>query len=187
MVEANAAAGPATYAEEQTIPAHLLDGGEVVELKLKPSLWFIVFVSLRTLLAAMLVVVLSHSLSRVLEPVYLTQALVVKTATGLAAARLVVAALQWVSRLYVLTNRRVMSIRGVFHVDIFECPLARIQNTFLSLTLYERVLGLGTIGFATAGTAGVEATWENINHPLEIHERVRGAIRRCQRGNGEGV
>ncbi len=179
MVEANAAADP-VYDADQAIPAHLLDGGEIVELKIKPSLWFIVFTSFRTLLAMGLIVLLSYPLSRALDPIGLSQPLLVKMAVALACARLGAAALQWVSRLYVLTNRRVMRIRGVFNVDIFECQLTRIQNTFMRLTLYERVFGLGTIGFATAGTGGIEASWENLNHPLEVHERIRTAIRKAQ-------
>jgi len=182
MVEANAQAEQTAYAADETIPAHLLDGGEIVELKLKPSLWFILFTSFRTLLAMALVVLLSSPLSRALGPVGLTQPVLVKIALALAAARVVVATLQWVSRLYVLTNRRIMRIRGIFNVDIFECQLARIQNTFMQLTLYERVFSLGTIGFATAGTGGIEATWENLNHPLEVHERIRTAIQKAQGG-----
>lgn len=188
MVEANAAANEDAYADAQPIPAHLLDGGEIVELKIKPSMWFIVFTSFRTLLAVALVVALSAPLGRALESVGMSRPLLVKIAVVLAVARLVVAALQWVSRLYVLTNRRVMCVRGVLNVDIFECQLTRIQNTFLSLTIYERALGLGTIGFATAGTGGVEAAWENINHPLEVHERVRAALSRCHKdGAGQGL
>jgi len=188
MVEANAAAGPSAYAEDQALPAHLLDGGEVVELKIKPSLWFILFASFRMLLAMGLIVALSYPLSRVLDPVGLSRPLLLKVAMALAGARLAIATLQWVSRIYVLTNRRVMRIRGIFNVDIFECQLSRIQNTFMRLTLYERLFALGTIGFATAGTGGIEASWENVNHPLEIHERVRAAIHKAQgRNGGPGV
>ncbi len=183
MVEAHAA-DAASLAADPAIPAHLLDGGEVVELKIKPSLWFMLFVSFRWFLAAGLVVVLAQSLSRATLCVGLTETLLIKTAVGVAIARLVAASLQWVSRLYVLTNRRVMCIRGVFNVDIFECQLARIQNTYLSLRIYERILGLGSIGFATAGTSGVESWWENITRPAEVHQRVRNAIARAQRGNG---
>jgi len=182
MVEANAAADGDVYATDQAIPAHLLDGGEIVMLKMKPSLWYILFVSVKWLLAMTIVVLLSAPLSRALDAIGLTQPLLVKVAVALAVARLAVATLQWVSRLYVLTNRRVMRIRGIFNVDIFECHLTRIQNTFLRLTIYERIFSLGTIGFATAGTGGIEASWQNVNHPLEVHERVRAAIRQAKGG-----
>lgn len=167
------------YAPEDLVPPQLLDGGETVILAIKPSLWFIVFNSIRwvALLAPIVVGLLWMSPGwRIVEPRLLVQA-----ATGLMVLRLGVATLQWVSRLYVLTNRRVMRVRGVFNVDIFEANLARIQNTYLRLHWYERLLGLGTIDLATAGSGAVEASWENVARPLEIHEAIRRAI--SQSGN----
>jgi hypothetical protein len=94
-----------------------------------------------------------------------------------------VAALQWVSRLYVLTNRRIMRLTGILNVDLFECPLTKIQHTYLTLAWYERLTGVGTIAFATSGTGGTEASWTHVQNPLELHERVRSAIHRAQRPN----
>jgi len=110
---------------------------------------------------------------------------IVQAAVVLGAARFVMALLQWVSRLYVLTNRRILRLTGVLNVDLFECSLTKIQNTYLTMAWYERLVGVGSISFATAGTGGIEASWINVNNPLEIHERVRSAIHRAQRpGNG---
>src|SRR5690606_16809776 len=71
--------------------------------------------------------------------------LVIKAALALAGARLGFGLLQWVSRLYVLTNRRIMRLRGIFNVDLFECQLNKIQNTYLRATWYEKLAGLGSI------------------------------------------
>ena len=181
--EANA--GPAAIASANLLPAHLLDGGEIVILAIKPSLWFVLFASFRWLAAMALVIWFvgrwGYYVPMVKKP------LVVNVAAALAAARVGLAMLQWVSRLYVLTNRRVMRIMGIFNVDLFECPLAKIQNTYLTLTWYERLFALGTISFATAGTAGVDAYWINVNHPLEVHEQVRAAVNRSQRPGTNGV
>jgi uncharacterized membrane protein YdbT with pleckstrin-like domain len=129
-----------------------------------------------------LVIALSPWLDRAIGS--LTQGNIVQISLALIGLRLGIGFLQWASRLYVLTNRRVMRIRGVFNVDIFECPLTRIQNTFLSLALHERITRLGTIGFATAGTAAVEARWVNVPNPLEVHEKVRRAIRNMKNNTG---
>jgi membrane protein YdbS with pleckstrin-like domain len=181
--EANA--GPVAVASADLLPAHLLDGGEIVILAIKPSLWFLLFQSFRWLVAMVLVIWFVGRWGYWV-PVVKTP-LVVNVAAALAAARVGLAMLQWVSRLYVLTNRRVLRIKGIFNVDLFECPLAKIQNTYLTLTWYERLFALGTISFATAGTAGVDALWINVNHPLEVHERVRAAIQRAQRPGANGV
>ncbi len=87
-----------------------------------------------------------------------------------------IAFLQWLIRSYVLTDNRVIRIRGVLTIDIFQCSLVRIQNTFLVLTLPQRLLGLGSIVFATAGTGSVEAIWQHIKNPLSIHQQLIRAI-----------
>ena len=74
---------------------------------------------------------------------------------------------------------------SIYNIELFECPLVKIQNTFLTLAWYERLLRLGSVHFATAGTGQVEATWQHINHPVEIHRKVCDAIERANR-NGQG-
>ncbi len=162
----------------ELLPAHLLDGGEIIILAIKPSLWFIVFTSTRWLVAMGLIALLARFIGEHIPQ--LNSITIIQAASGLAAARLGFAVLQWVSRLYVLTNRRIMRLTGILNVDLFECPLTKIQNTYLTLAWYERLTRLGTISFATAGTGGVEASWTNVNNPLELHERVRSAIHRAQ-------
>lgn len=167
------------------LPAHLLDGNEIVILAIKPSLWFVVFVSVRWLMAALALILAAGWLAELAPQV--NAAMIIKAAAILAAGRVALAVLQWASRLYVLTNRRIMRLTGILNVDLFECSLTKIQNTYVTLTWYERLTRLGTISFATAGTGGVEASWINVNNPLELHERVRSAIHRAQRPGGSGI
>ncbi len=177
FTEANGA-GAGHLARHDILPAQLLDNDEIVIFAVKPSLWFVLFMSARWLLAMALIIGLAGGLDIVPS---VNKDLVIKAALALAGARVGFALLQWVSRLYVLTNRRIMRLKGIFNVDLFECQLGRIQNTYLTLAWYERLAGLGSISFATAGTGGIEATWTNLNNPLEIHERVRSAIHRAQK------
>lgn len=183
--EVGAKAKPLTPTD--LLPAHLLDGDEIVILAIKPSLWFILFASSRWLVAMGIVIALSEWIVGTFGFLGLTQPMVVQAALALAGARFGFALLQWVSRLYVLTNRRIMRLMGIFNVDLFECPLTKIQNTYLSLAWYERLTGVGSIGFATAGTGGIEASWLNVNNPMELHERLRSAIRRAQQGGPGGA
>lgn len=170
-------------AQADLIPAQLLDGDEIVIFAVKPSLWYVLFTSARWLICLSTVIVLVAWLGDRIPGV--NPRLVIKAAIALAGARVGFGLLQWVSRLYVLTNRRIMRLRGIFNVDLFECQLSRIQNTHLTMSWYERLAGLGSVGFATAGTGGIEAWWTNLNCPLEVHERVRSAIHRAQKfGSG---
>ncbi len=168
------------------VPAHLLDDGEQVILAIKPSMWFIVFTSAR--LIGVIVLLIAGMRFFHIEFAYAIQQRIYQFAVAIIILQLIIAFLQWISRLYVLTDRRIMRIRGVFNVDIFEAPLNKIQNTFLTLAIHERLFGLGSIHFTTAGTGGIEASWQNINRPLEVHEIVRNAIRKShQRSSTNGL
>lgn len=173
------AGGAVVTAVEQLVPAHLLDGDEIVIFAIKPSPWYILIVSLKWIVAGVFLALLAGNQSvPVVSRWYLYQ-----LAFWLTGARLAWATLDWVSRLYVLTNRRVMRIRGVFNVELFECGLDRLQNTYLNLSISERITHTGTLTFQTAGTAA-SASWRIIARPLEVHEKLREAIRRSKnRGN----
>lgn len=164
------------------IPAHLLDGGEVVIFAIKPSPWFVLLVSLRWIVLGMVLALLAgQEFVPSAYRWYLFQA-----AVWLTAMRLGWATLEWVSRLYVLTDRRVMRIRGVFEADLFECALLKIQSTTATLSLPERILRVGTIRFETAGEGG-GASWRTVARPLEMHRKLREAIRRAQNRGSNGV
>jgi uncharacterized membrane protein YdbT with pleckstrin-like domain len=176
------AEGGAVLASLEVVPAHLLDGGEVVHFAIKPSRWFVLLISLRWVLAGIALMVVSYSAWVPQQSHwYLYQ-----SGWCIAALRLGWAMLEWVSRLYVLTNRRVMRLRGVFNVELFECSLGRIQNTYLTASLSERLTGTGTITVETASTAGSSA-WLMVSRPLEVHEKLREAILRAQNRGGNGL
>ena len=102
----------------------------------------------------------------------------------LAGARLGWLLLEWMNRLYVLTDRRVVRRRGILQVDLFEARLDRIQQTSVLQLVHERTFGLGTIAFATAGTGTLDAVWEAVADPFRIHGEVARAIDRYGRGPG---
>ncbi|MFH1418620.1 MAG: PH domain-containing protein [Planctomycetota bacterium] len=170
----------------ELVPAHLLDGGEVVHFAIKPSPWFVVLVSLRWLLVA--IVLGLAALQDFFPQQY--RGNMYQLAAGVAGVRLAWAILEWVSRLYVLTNKRVMRIRGVFNVELFECALDRLQNTYGTFSLPERLTRVGTISVQTAaagGGPGGTASWRIVSRPLEVHEQLRDAIRRARNRGSNGV
>ena len=168
------------------VPARLLQAGEEIVLAIKPSLIFILLVSTPFLCGLLAIWLAAYLLDRTL-PLDLPLQTVGTFCVAAGAIRLIISIFQWVARLYVLTNRRVIRIKGVLNVEVFECPLARIQNTFLSLTLSERIFGLGTIYFSTAGGIGPEAAWLMVARPREVHEIVVEYINRAQRPTTGGT
>jgi len=160
------------------LPPQLLQGGETIILQLKPSPFFILLDSLGSLaaLAALFVCVTAASRHGHLSVKHTDLLL---TALGLAALlRLFWQFLEWLSRVYVLTDRRIVRVKGVLRVSVFETSLRSIQHTSLQLSLRERLFGLGTIGFATAGTAVTEALWTMIARPLDVNQIVIETLER---------
>ena len=172
----DAAHSPTVSSLVGVVPERLIDEGEQIILAIKPSLWFIMFYSLRWVVPIVLVMLLAWYFRVAIGGFRI----VLQSGVAACVAVFLIGFLQWMSRLYVLTNKRVMRIRGVLTVSVFEAPLVKIQNTFISLLLYERIFGLGSIHFTTAGTYGIEASWRSINSPLEVHEIIRQALHKAQ-------
>ncbi len=156
---------------QQMIPKELLHKDETVQLAIKPSLWLIAFFSFKVVTAAFATALLTTLFGNKLGLAAYSAA-VIWSCGGLALGRVAFALLEWASRSYILTDKRVIKVSGVFRVDIFQCELTRVQNTFMALTLPQRILGLGHIAFATAGTGAIEAVWQYCKTPLKIHETI---------------
>ncbi len=79
-----------------------------------------------------------------------------------------------------LTNKRVVTIKGVINVNMFQANLRKIQRTQLYQPWQLRLFGTGTIGFATAATNDFDSTWVMIARPLATHEQIVAAINKAQ-------
>ncbi len=102
---------------------------------------------------------------------------------GLLIARVVWQAIWNACARYELTTLRVRATEGVFSRFGAEIPLARVQNTFLSKSLLERLAGIGTLGIASAGTGGVEIVWSMIDNPEAVLAKVRHELDSTERGS----
>lgn len=160
------------------LTAHLLAGGERVTLAIKPSRWFIVIVSL-PFAAVVAVAAMSWAL---IDPNH-AAILYWQTALFFIAGRVMLAVLQWMGRLYVLTDLRIMRFTGVFATEVYDCPLRRIASTKLTAGLRERVLRLGTILIRGQIQQRAAADWQHVAQPREVHRKIRSAVARS-RSNG---
>ena len=182
----NGPAGPAGEAvapQTSALATDLLADGEIVHLRLKPSLWFVLLVSAPVITLGV-ILILAGNLQIVAEAPMSMRGILTNAGAWLIGLRLVWALLQWFGRIYILTDRRVIRQRGVLNIQVFECSLDRLQNTFIRTTLVQRILGIGTIFFATAGTGQIEAMWQHITRPAKVHRQIIEAITRFNRRNG---
>lgn len=160
------------------LPAELLQGGEIIILILKPSAWYIILGALGHYAAIAGLTAGAWALARQGALMGIERGDVLFAGLIVLLLRMGWQFLLWLSRIYVLTDRRVIRRRGVFTVLTFESPLSQLQHTQVSRLLRERLFGLGTISFATAGTGIPEAYWEMVNQPYAVHRRIVEAINR---------
>ena len=153
------------------LPAELLQPGEIIILLIKPSLWSLILAPLRTLV---LIVLMSYLILYLRDWVSLPLSKhdILIAGGGLFGLCVFWQFLNWLSRIYVLTDQRIIRVKGVFHVEIFEAPLKKLQNTQMTFIIRERLFGLGSIHFYTAGTDYPEASWQMIARPLETHQQI---------------
>lgn len=159
------------------VPAQILQEDEVVLLLTKPSLFYIFYSSFPFVPAVLLLGIILGQIAT--AEGFFTQHMVVWTTALLCVSRLIWALLVWTSHVYMLTNRRLVTIKGVVNVHMFQAPLRRIQKTDVYRSLGQRIFGAGTIGFSTAA-GGVESTWVMVNRPLEINEQIVAAINKAK-------
>jgi hypothetical protein len=159
------------------LPADLLQPGEIVILFLKPSPWYILLAPLGSLAATTILVLLAIVISDRFN-LRISQRDLVLLGIGLVGVRLFWQFLEWLSRIYVLTDRRIIRVKGVLRVQVFETPLKQVQHTYALFSIRERLFGLGTMAFTTAGTAFIEATWEMVARPLQVHKQIVQTLNR---------
>jgi hypothetical protein len=164
--------------------AGILEPGEVVIIATRPSLWFVILKRLGSLLAVLAFSVLAIYVD--VMDVFDVSAPVILTANALAAGL----TMGWFAidrscRAYVLTDRRVLRVSGVFRQVIIEAPLRHVQTVTLYRSIRERGTGVGTIVFSTAGVGGAagEFSWFMVDRP---HDRI-GVIRETIGKYGRGT
>ena len=161
-----------------------LQDGEVVILAIRPHPLFILFASAGSLLALVIALLLVVFVARN-GWLPIDAGVVTTYGVSLGFVRVFWQALIWFNEGYVLTNRRVVRTGGVFRRFRFECQLRRIQHLAMAKSIPERVFGLGTIGFATAGTGGIETAWLMVGKADKVFDTVQEAVRNA--GGGGGV
>ena len=165
-------------------PAVRIEDGEVVILAVKPSRWFVLLVSWPLLLLAAVVAGAAYLAGEALGTA-VNQRLVALLFSAVACARLTAACFQWQGRLYVLTDRRVIRLRGMFREELWQCPLRGLGGIHLSATLLERLFGVGSLLFErNDGRGSVEGEWIHLADPKEVHRLVQEAWSRTRTGGG---
>jgi len=160
---------------------HALRDGEIIHMAIKPSLWYVVLSSLRfiaaTLICTIAVAIVDSKLDE--HHFYYWEA-----AAFIAGGRLTWAALNWMGRLYVLTDQRIIRIQGVFQVDVFDCTLRKVARVDIVRCTRERIFRLGTMHISPLDQSMHPAQWQMVAKPNEVQARIVDAIERNRSTGG---
>jgi hypothetical protein len=160
--------------------------GEVVLLVLKPSFWFILLSSLRFIATVAIFAMGAITL----EGRYNREWFYLEAAIFLVAGRIMFSVLQWMGRMYVLTDMRVIRLSGVFKLEIFDCALRKVARTQITTSLKERLCGTGSIEITPADETCPPGVWQTIRRPREVHELIVATINKAKHtgyGTGKGA
>jgi hypothetical protein len=165
------------------LSGHVLQDGELVMLLLKPSRWFIVLTSLWFIAFAAILAIAGWKLWPHLfgSPTLWGQLWVLA-----AAGRVGFAVLQWMGRFYILTDLRVLQLGGIFQVEVFDCPLRRIERTRLIRPFRERLVARGSIEFLPFDPERPRGLWQTLRKPEDVLQLVDDAIARAKAGGKGG-
>jgi uncharacterized membrane protein YdbT with pleckstrin-like domain len=81
------------------------------------------------------------------------------------------------STTYTITSQRLSIRLGLLSRELHETRLERVQNVGTRQSLLERALGIGTVDFDTAGSAGFDFAFHGVTDPQQIVRTVNDALR----------
>ena len=89
---------------------------------------------------------------------------------------LVIGYLRRIATKYLITTQRLRISRGIISKRVQETRLERVQNVNYEQGVIDRVLGVGTVDFDTAGTDDSEFRFAWVNDPEQVVRTVDQAV-----------
>lgn len=162
------------------IVGNVIPQGEIVQLLIKPSRWFVLLNSFRFAVITVVVLTLLHVLG---VRLVLSKSLSVQFGLFLIAGRVMWSTVEWMGLYYILTDLRVARVSGIFSLQIQSCPLRKVEAVNFYTTVGERLLGKGCIEMTNPEK---KMTWQTVGRPQRIHRLVSAAVARAK-SNGCGA
>jgi hypothetical protein len=161
--------------------AAILEPNEIIVGIWRPSPWYVPLRAARLVALIVLVTLLGAAASGAAGLPW--GAAVVQVGAALVLVRVAAAILDWSSRWYVLTDRRVIRRRGVVSPTVFVGSLRSLKRVDLARNATDRVLRTGTITFSTRPDGPWDAAWVMVARPDDVHRLVLDTRRRYGGGS----
>ena len=84
--------------------------------------------------------------------------------------------LRWISTLYVMTDMRVMTKKGILGRSFEDMPLDMITNIDVSQSFIQRFLGYGTVIFSSQSGTRDDVVWKWVPDPIMVRRKVQEAM-----------
>lgn len=84
--------------------------------------------------------------------------------------------LRWISTLYVMTNERVMTKRGILGRDFDDMPLRMITNVDVNQSVGQRFMGYGTVVFSSQSGTRDDVVWKFVPDPIRVRRMVQESM-----------
>lgn len=150
-------------------PKNLLIPGEEVVLDLRPHWWFL---TPRALLSIAAIIVGIAVLAQGWEG-GAASGLNIILGVGILVALVwfLMRLAKWATTEFVLTNKRVIYRYGVIGKNGKEIPLDKINTVFFDQTVFERMIGCGTVAMESAGESGKDS-FTHIRKPSVVQGEI---------------
>jgi uncharacterized membrane protein YdbT with pleckstrin-like domain len=84
---------------------------------------------------------------------------------------------------YTITSERLTIQKGLLAHELHETRLERVQNVNSRQSIFERMLGVGTVDFDTPGGADYDFAFRGVANPRQIVRTVHQALQRAHYGS----
>lgn len=170
-------------------PRELLNEGEELSLDLRPHWWYFARNFLLGVVLLVLAIMIAFipkgsssasagSSDNLLQLIHKYAFYVWAFMALLWVIMLIAQYLQWTFTLFVVTTDRIIFRTGVIAKRGVEIPLERVNNINFGQTIFERIIGAGTLEIESAGEDG-QSQFKDVRHP----DAVQQEIYRCMEGN----
>jgi len=85
---------------------------------------------------------------------------------------LIVMAYRRFSHLYYIEDDRIEHRTGIIAKNVKSVRLSDLRNVNLDQGVVERLLGIGTLEFSSAGGSGIEVRWLGVKRPTRLKSEV---------------
>lgn len=92
--------------------------------------------------------------------------------------------LLWSNRQYIVTNRRVLQIFGIFNKHVTDSSLEKVNDVKMEQSAFGRMFGYGDIEILTASELGANL-FKSIEDPIQFKTAMLNAKERLERGDEE--